>query len=184
MLRELARGTVQVVILPVRAPVPRLELEVERAIDRALAGQLTDAIAWSLARRARRPPRRGDRVVARATPVELDVQVIPDRRRRRDGVEHQRENRSQRLLIRVLESTLLDNLVEHLLESPEFQLILERVASSPEVLAAVTHHTETLTEEMVDDVRSRSRKVDDLAERTVRGGLRRPRPTGPAPSTP
>ena len=170
MLRELASGTVRVAVLPVRMVQPRIELEVERALDRALAGQLTDAIAWSLARH---------RVVERvATQVlrELDTDRIVDA--------VLEDPRTERLLIRVMESALLDNLTEHLLASPEFQRILEHVASSPEVLAAVSHHTETLAEEMVEDVRTRSRKVDDLAERTVRGWLRRPRPTGPAPSTP
>jgi len=166
MLRELARGTIQVVVLPVRVVQPRLELEVERAIDRALAGQLTDAIAWSLARH--RVVERVASQVMRELDVDRIVDAVLD------------DPRTERLLIRVLESTLLDNLTEHLLESPEFQLILERVASSPEVLAAVSHHTETLAEEMVDDVRARSRKVDDVAERAVRGWLRRPRP---APST-
>jgi hypothetical protein len=170
MLRELARGTVQVVVLPVRVVQPRIELEVERAIDRALAGQLTDAIAWSLARH--RVVERVASQVIRELDVERIVDAVLD------------DPRTEQLLIRVFEHRLVDNLTEHILASPEFQRILEHVASSPEVMAAVTHHTETLAEEIVDDVRERSRKVDDLAERTVRGWLRRPRPAGPAPSTP
>lgn len=162
MLRELVQGTVQVVVLPVRVVQPRLELEVERAIDRALAGQLTDAIAWSLARH--RVVERVASQVLRELDVDRIVDAVLD------------DPRTERLLVRVLESSLLDDLTEHVLASPEFQRILERTASSPEILAAVSHHTETLAEEMVDDVRARSRKVDDVAERTVRGWLRRPRP--------
>jgi hypothetical protein len=168
MLRELARGTVQVVVLPVRVVQPRIELEVERAIDRALAGQLTDAIAWSLARH--RVVERVASQVIRELDVERIVDAVLD------------DPRTEQLLVRVFEHRLVDNLTEHILASPEFQRILEHVASSPEVLAAVSHHTETLAEEMVGDVRERSRKVDDLAERTVRGWLRRPRP-GPAPAS-
>ena len=44
----------------------------------------------------------------------------------------------------------------------------------------MTQHTETLAEEMVTDVRERAQRVDDLAERTVRGWLRRPPRTRPA----
>ena len=74
-----------------------------------------------------------------------------------------------------MESRLLDDLTERVIESPELQRVVEHVAASPAVLAALSHHTETLAEEMVTDVRRRSQKVDDLAERTVRGWLRRPR---------
>ena len=44
-------------------------------------------------------------------------------------------------------------------------------------LEAVTQHTQTLAEEMVADVRRRTQTVDDVAERTVRGWLRRPPPS-------
>ena len=50
-----------------------------------------------------------------------------------------------------------------------------RAASSSSGLEAVSHHTETLAEEMVADVRRSTQRVDDLAERTVRSWLRRPR---------
>jgi len=144
----------------------RIEDELERAIDRALAGQLTDAVARSLGRH---------RVVERiASQVlnELDLERIVSA--------VLTDERTERLVVHVLESRLLDDLTERVLLSPEFQRVLEHVSSSPELLAAVTHHTETLAEEMVSDVRRRSQKVDDLAERTVRGWLRKPRP---APST-
>ena len=85
----------------------------------------------------------------------------------------------ERLLVRVLESRLVDDLIERLLESPELQRVIEHVAASPEVLQAVTHHTETLAEEMVADVRRSTQRVDDVAERTVRSWLRRPRASPP-----
>jgi hypothetical protein len=69
----------------------------------------------------------------------------------------------------------VDDLTERLLASPELQRVIEHVAASPELLEAVSHHTETLVEEVVADVRSSSQRVDDLAERTVRSWLRRPR---------
>jgi hypothetical protein len=67
-------------------------------------------------------------------------------------------------------------LTERVLASPELQRVVSHVASSPEVVEALSHHTETLAEEMVNDVRDRAQRVDDLAERAVRGWLRRPRP--------
>ena len=82
----------------------------------------------------------------------------------------------ERLLVRILDSRLVDELTERVLASPELQRVVSHVASSPEVVAALTHHTETLAEEMVTDVRQRAQRVDDLAERTVRSWLRRPRP--------
>jgi hypothetical protein len=82
----------------------------------------------------------------------------------------------ERLLVRLLESHLVDELTERVLASPELQRIVSHVASSPEVVEALSHHTETLAEEMVTDVRQRAQRVDDIAERTVRSWLRRPRP--------
>ena len=82
----------------------------------------------------------------------------------------------ERLLVRILDSRLVDELTERVLASPELQRVVSHVASSPEVVEALTHHTETLAEEMVTDVRQRAQRVDDLAERTVRSWLRRPRP--------
>jgi hypothetical protein len=82
----------------------------------------------------------------------------------------------ERLIVRILDSTLVDELTERVLASPELQRIVSHVAASPEVMDALSHHTETLTEEMVSDVRERAQRVDDIAERTVRSWLRRPRP--------
>ena len=56
------------------------------------------------------------------------------------------------------------------------QRTIEYVASSPEVRAALTSQSTTLAEEMVSGVRTRAETFDDVAERTVRGWLRRPRP--------
>jgi hypothetical protein len=82
----------------------------------------------------------------------------------------------ERLLVRILDSELVDVLTDRVLASPELQRIVSHVASSPDVVDALTHHTETLAEEMVTDVRQRAQRVDEFAERTVRGWLRRPRP--------
>jgi len=52
---------------------------------------------------------------------------------------------------------------------------LAHIATSPQVVAAVGALTQTLTDDMVASVRERAHVTDDIAERTVRGWLRRPR---------
>jgi hypothetical protein len=110
--------------------------ELERAIDRALAGSLTDAVARSI------------------------------------SVHHVAE----RVATQILAELDRDRVVDAVLTSPEFQRVVQHIASSPEVLAAVSHQTQTLADEMAADVRARSRQIDDVAERTVRSWLRKPRP--------
>jgi hypothetical protein len=123
--------------------------EVERALDQVLAGPLTDAVARSIASN-----RVAERVAAQVV-AGLDI---------------------ERIVTAVLEDERTEQVVERVLASREMQLVIGHVAGSPELLAAMSQHTETLAEEMVTDVRERAQRVDDLAERTVRGWLRRPRP--------
>jgi hypothetical protein len=82
----------------------------------------------------------------------------------------------ERMLVQVLESRLVDELTERVLASPELERVVEYVATSPQVLDAVTRQTQSLAGEMADGVRARTQSLDDVAERTVRGWLRRPRP--------
>jgi hypothetical protein len=152
--------------------------EVERALDRVLAGPLTDALGRSIAehRVAERVATQLlaaadlDRVVDAVLEHELMTRAI-DRALASPGLE--------RLLVQVLESRLIDGLTERVLESPEMDRVVEHIASSPQVLDAISTQTQTLAEEMVADVRRRTHSVDDAAERTVRGWLRRPRPSTP-----
>ena len=82
----------------------------------------------------------------------------------------------ERLVVQVLDSRFVDELTERLLESPEMDRVVGHIASSPEVLDAISAQTMSLTQEMVGDVRRATHSADDVAERTVRGWLRRPRP--------
>jgi hypothetical protein len=150
--------------------------ELERAADRLLAGPLTDAVGRSLAEH--RVVERVavqilasadlDRVIGAVLDNELTERAV-DRALASPGLE--------RLVIRVLESRLVDELTEQVLRSPEMERVVEYIATSPQVVEAVTQHTQTLAEEMVSDVRRRTQRVDDVAETTVRGWLRRPRPS-------
>jgi len=123
--------------------------ELQRMLDSVLAGAVTDAVARSLA--ANRVPER----VAAQVLERLDVEAI---------------------VAAVLADERTERVVASVLASREMQLVIGHVASSPEMLAALSAHTETLAEEMVTGVRTRAQRVDDVAERTVRGWLRHPRP--------
>ena len=149
--------------------------DVERAADRLLAGPLTDAVGRSIA--THRVVERVavqllatadlDRVIGAVLDHEMTERAV-DRALASPGLE--------RLVVRILESRLVDDLTEQVLRSPEMERVVEHIATSPQVIEAVTQHTQTLAEEMVADVRRRTHTVDDIAEQTVRGWLRRPRP--------
>jgi hypothetical protein len=109
-----------------------------------------------------------DRVIAAVLDHEMTERAL-DRALASSGLE--------RLIVRVLESRLVDDLTEQVLRSPEMERVVQHIATSPQVVEAVTQHTQTLAEEMVEDVRRRTHSVDEIAERTVRGWLRRPRPS-------
>ena len=123
--------------------------EVERVAARALAGMDLD------------------RVIVAILDHEKTEQVI-ERALASAGLE--------RLVVRGRESRLVDELTEQVLRSPELERVVEYVATSPQVLDAVSRQTRTLADEMATNVRRRAESADDVVERTVRGWLRRPRP--------
>ena len=123
--------------------------ELERAVDRVIAGTLPDAIVRSLL---------AHHVVERlAEEVDLDAAVAA-----------------------VIASPQMDRLLvqatDRALQGPELQRVIEHVAASPEVRAALTKQSTTMAEELAQNVRTRAETLDDVAERTVRGWLRRPHP--------
>jgi hypothetical protein len=147
--------------------------EVGRTVDRLLAGPLTDAVARSLAEH-RVVERVAAEVVATA---DLDRLVEAVLEHERTGVLVDRALASpglERLLVRVLESQLVDALTDRVLQSPELERVVQYVATSPQVLDAVAQQTQTMAGEITADVRRRTQAADDVAERTVRGWLRRP----------
>jgi hypothetical protein len=82
----------------------------------------------------------------------------------------------ERLLVRVLDSRLAVELTDRVMGSPEMEQLIGHIASSPELRAAMAAQSAGLADEMVAGVRQRTASMDDVAERTVRGWLRRPRP--------
>jgi len=105
-----------------------------------------------------------------ADDIEVDVAVNA-------ALEHQT---TQRLATAIIASPGLDRLLvqatDRALRGPELQRVIEHVASSAEVRAALTAQSTSLAEEMAQGLRTRAENLDDVAERTVRGWLRRPHP--------
>jgi hypothetical protein len=144
---DLARARVRVQLEAIALEVLSAP-EMERTLDRMLAGKLTDALGRSLAEH---------RVVERVA-----VQVIAT-------------TDVDRVIGAALDHPMTERALERILTSREMDRLVQYIATSPAVLDAVSTHTQTLAEEMVTSVRTRSQAVDDVAERTVRGWLRRPR---------
>ena len=80
------------------------------------------------------------------------------------------QERTQRLAAQV---------ADHLLASPELERVVEQVASSPAVRAALARQTTSLAGEVAAGLRRRTERLDDLAERTARRWLRRPLRSNP-----
>jgi len=140
--------------------------EVERAVDRVIAGTLPDAIVRSMIEH-----HVVERVAAElATEIEVDVVAAAI-------LEHET---TQELVTAIIASPGLDRLLvqatDRALRGPELQRVIEHVAASPEVRAALTQQSTTSAAEMAEGLRVRAEALDDVAERTVRGWLRRPHP--------
>ena len=147
--------------------------EVERTIDHAMSGPLTEAVARSAAEH-----HVAERLTAEivATPefedavaAALDHEAtrrIVDRALASPGLE--------RLVADAIESKLAAAVTERLLQSPEFHHVIEEAASSPEVRIALARQTTSLADELVGGMRGRAAGADDAVERRARRWLRRP----------
>jgi hypothetical protein len=140
--------------------------EVERAIDRVLSGTLPDAIVQSLIEN-----QVAERVALElAETVDVDAAVVA-------ALDHET---TQQFVAAVIASPGLDRLLvqatDRALRGPELQRVIQHVAASPEVRAALTQQSTTLAEEMAQGLRSRAERLDEVAEKTVHGWFRRPHP--------
>jgi hypothetical protein len=90
----------------------------------------------------------------------------------------------ERMVARVLESKLLDVGVRQLLASEELWEMIDEIARSPAVGDAIAHQSMGLADEMADEVRIRSRRVDDWLERATRRAMRRGDRPRPGPDLP
>jgi hypothetical protein len=85
----------------------------------------------------------------------------------------------ERAIVTVLESELLLASTERALRSEEIRLVLAWIADSPEIRTAVLQQSVGLADVVGGEVRGRSARADDAAERLARSILRRrPRSDG------
>jgi hypothetical protein len=165
------RVMVDISLLPARmawdAASPRLQARGEAIFNDALAGPLTEHFARSLGEH-RVIERIADELIANGTVTALFDQAL------QAGLAEQIADRL--LAPDVLDSPLLLQITDRVMASEEMQRVIAHIASSPELRTAMAEQSSGLAEEMVAGVRQRTVSMDDVAERTVRGWLRRPRP--------
>jgi hypothetical protein len=166
----------------------RGEAQLQAALDRALAGPLTEYVARALGEH-RVVERLASELIAQGTVTAVVEQALQaglaDEVAER-LLEHEQTEALvvtalespglERLLVRVLDSRLLLELTDRVIRSPEMEQVIGHIASSPELRAALAEQSSGLADEMVSGVRRRTAAMDDAAERTVRSWLRRPRP--------
>jgi hypothetical protein len=81
---------------------------------------------------------------------------------------------AERMLVRVLDSKLLDEAVRRALEGEELWLVVNEIAQSPAVTAAITRQSIGFADQVAGGVRGGSRNADAWLERAARRALRRP----------
>jgi hypothetical protein len=90
----------------------------------------------------------------------------------------------------VIQSPLLDEAVERLLESEDLWLLVDEVARSPAVTEAIGSQGLGFADQVAQDVRNRSLRADDRLEhaarrllrfRRERGAVREPKEDGAQP---
>jgi hypothetical protein len=83
------------------------------------------------------------------------------------------EHALERVLAQRIDTRLIDTVVERLLESEELWRVVDVIASSPAVTAAIGSQGAGLADEVADQVRVRSQHGDAALERAARRLLRR-----------
>jgi hypothetical protein len=170
----------------------------ERAVSRALAGPLVEAVSRDVVRyavldRVAETLLQGDAlesVLERVDAADVPRRVVD--RMLADGIVEQTAARivegpeleravetalesaaAERLVGRVIESRLLDEAVRRLLESEDLWLLVEEIARSPAVTDAITRQSMGFADQVAGGVRSGSRRADMWLERAARRALRR-----------
>jgi hypothetical protein len=86
----------------------------------------------------------------------------------------------------LFDSGLIDRLLERLLASDSLWRVVDEIAASPAVTAAISQQGLGFADQVGEQVRNRSRRADDRIERAARRIVRRPPrrlPAGPDVST-
>jgi hypothetical protein len=140
----------------------------ERALSGALEGPLVEAVARDLVRY---------RVADRLLSEEL---VETTTRRVLEGAELERVVEAalesptvERIIGRAIDSRLADQAVVRLLQSDDLWLLVDEVARSPAVTAAIARQSASFADQVAGGVRTRSSNADAWLERRARRLLRR-----------
>jgi hypothetical protein len=173
----------------------------ERAVSRALAGPLVEAVSRDVVRYAVLdrvaeallegdalesvlervddadvPRRVVDRMLANGIVEQTTARVLEGPELER-AVETALESAAaERLVGQVIESRLLDEAVRRLLESEDLWLLVEEIARSPAVTEAITQQSMGFADQVAGGVRAGSRRADIWLERAARRALRRGTP--------
>jgi uncharacterized RDD family membrane protein YckC len=134
-----------------------------RAVDRALAGSLPEALARSIAKHDV-VDRVAAELLAAADAGELEL-VDTERLARRVAA----SPAFQQVLLDALESQLTPELAERLLQNPETERIVESIVSGPAVRAALARQTTSFVDEIATVVRRRATELDEVAGRAGPG---------------
>jgi hypothetical protein len=93
---------------------------------------------------------------------------------------------AERLVAHVIDSRVMDTVSERLLASDEFWQLIENIAASPAVTAAISRQGAGLADEFAEVVRERSARADDRVEGALQrlvGRRRAARATRAEPTT-
>jgi hypothetical protein len=93
---------------------------------------------------------------------------------------------AKQLVDGLFDSGLIDRFLERLLASESLWHMIDEIAASPAVTAAISQQGLGFADQVGDQVRDRSRRADELIERAARRSTRRqprPLPAGPGMST-
>ena len=144
-----------------------------RALRGALGGPLVEALAHDLVRY-----RVADRLLSEELVEQTTARVL-------EGPELERVVHAaldsaavERLIGSAIQSRLLDETVVRLLESDDLWLLVDEIAQSPAVTAAIAGQSASFADQVAGGVRARSRSADAWLEQRARRMLRRrPAPT-------
>ncbi|HEY6760670.1 MAG TPA: hypothetical protein VI318_14325 [Baekduia sp.] len=149
--------------------------ELAALLDRLAAGPLTDAVARTLARNE--VPQRFAAELVATVDVDAALTAVLEHPQTRELVEALTASPAfEQIVADALDSRLTVELTDRVLKGPAMQHAVEHLAASPELRRVVSEQSAGMAEQTMEGVRRHSVVLDDAAERTVRGWLRRPRP--------
>jgi hypothetical protein len=142
---------------------------VERVADRALATPLPQHVA--------------DRLLAEGVAEQVAERVLAGPELDRLVAAVLESPGLRRVVEQVLDSSLVDESVGRVLASEELWLVVEEIARSPAVTAAISQQGAGFADQVVDAVGERSRRADAWLERAARRMLHRAPPAATPGST-